>query len=229
MQAIILCGGLGTRLKSVIKDIPKPMADINGVPFLQILLEFLLRQGVQSVILAVSYKFEVIQDFFKDEFKGLKILYSIEDTPLGTGAAIRQALNLASEKEIFVLNGDTFFDIDLSHLRLLEGSQIALALKKERDFDRYGEVRLDERGFISSFREKEFVKNGLINGGIYKLKKDIFECACELGVKFEEKFSFETFLQAHFKTLKACGVVFKDYFIDIGIPQDLERFRQIKF
>ena len=131
MEAIILCGGLGTRLRSVIKDIPKPMADINGAPFLQILLEFLLRQGVKKVILAVSYKFEVIQGFFGSDFKGLKLIYSVENTPLGTGGAIKQALEFADENENFVLNGDTFFDIDLSVLKLLPESKITVALKKE--------------------------------------------------------------------------------------------------
>lgn len=216
MQAIVLCGGLGTRLKSVIKDIPKPMAPINGKPFLEFIFEYLKRQGIKEVILAVSYKYEIIKAYFKDEFLGIKIKYSIEKEPLGTGGAIKQALNLV-EKEAFVLNGDTFFDIDLFKLKLCD-SKICLALKTMKDFDRYGAVELDGN-FIKSFKEKDFVKQGFINGGVYLLVKDIFK-----SFSLESKFSFEEFLQENFKALKTRVEIFEDYFIDIGIPEDYKRF-----
>ncbi|TQR33663.1 D-glycero-D-manno-heptose 1-phosphate guanosyltransferase [Campylobacter sp. MIT 99-7217] len=221
MEAILLCGGLGTRLKSVVKDLPKPMANINGKPFLQILLEFLQKQGFKQVILAVAYKFELIQDFFANDFKGMKLIYSIEKSPLGTGGGLRQALSYASQKEVFVLNGDSFFDINLKALSLEGQSKIILALKRMKEFDRYGEVRLTEAGFISSFREKEFVNEGLINAGIYLLKKDIFE-----GFILNDSFSFEDFLQANFKALKAKGLAFEGYFKDIGVPEDYEEFKR---
>lgn len=107
MQAIILCGGLGTRLKSVIKDIPKPMAPINNKPFLEFIFEHLKKQGIKEIILAVSHKYEVIQEYFKDEFLGIKIKYSIEKELLGTGGAIKEALKFI-KNEVYVLNGDTF-------------------------------------------------------------------------------------------------------------------------
>ncbi|ELJ8910308.1 NTP transferase domain-containing protein, partial [Campylobacter coli] len=173
MQAIILCGGLGTRLKSVIKDIPKPMAPINDKPFLEFIFEHLKKQGIKEVILAVSYKYEVIQEYFKDEFLSIKIKYSIEKEPLGTGGAIKEALKFI-KNEAYVLNGDTFFGIDLSKLKL-NGSKICLALKQMNDFDRYGTVNVDEQCLVISFEEKVFKKQGLINGGIYLLKKDIFD------------------------------------------------------
>ncbi|EAL7336265.1 NTP transferase domain-containing protein, partial [Campylobacter jejuni] len=172
MQAIILCGGLGTRLKSVIKDIPKPMAPINDKPFLEFIFEYLKKQGIKEVILAVSYKYEVIQEYFKDEFLGIKIKYSIEKEPLGTGGAIKEALKFI-KNEAYVLNGDTIFDIDLKKL-ILNNSKICLALKQMNDFDRYGTVELDSKNYIKLFKEKEFKKQGLINGGIYFLNKDIF-------------------------------------------------------
>ncbi len=172
MQAIILCGGLGTRLKSVIKDIPKPMAPINDKPFLEFIFEYLKKQGIKEVILAVSYKYEVIQEYFKDEFLGIKIKYSIEKEPLGTGGAIKEALKFI-KNEAYVLNGNTFFDIDLTKLKL-NGNRICLALKQMNDFDRYGTVNVDKHGFVISFEEKVFKKQGLINGGIYLLTKDIF-------------------------------------------------------
>ncbi|HEG0584703.1 TPA: NTP transferase domain-containing protein, partial [Campylobacter jejuni] len=173
MQAIILCGGLGTRLKSVIKDIPKPMAPINDKPFLEFIFEYLKKQGIKEVILAVSYKYEVIKEYFKDEFLGIKIKYSIEKEPLGTGGAIKEALKII-KNEAYVLNGDTFFGIDLSKLKL-NGGKICLALKQMNDFDRYGTVNVDGLGLVISFEEKVFKKQGLINGGIYLLDKDIFK------------------------------------------------------
>lgn len=221
MQAIILCGGLGTRLKSVISGIPKPMAPVNGKPFLEFIFKYLKKQDIKEIILAVSYKYEIIQEYFKDEFLGIKIKYSIEKEPLGTGGAIKQALNFIKDKT-YVLNGDTFFDIDLSKLKLNQ-SRICFALKYMQDFDRYGAVELDDRQFIKSFKEKEFLKQGLINGGIYLISKTIFE-----DFILEDKFSFETFLQNNYKNLNARAEIFKDYFIDIGIPEDYKKFIILK-
>ncbi|EAI0737397.1 nucleotidyltransferase family protein [Campylobacter jejuni] len=217
MQAIILCGGLGTRLKSVIKNIPKPMAPINNKPFLEFIFEYLKKQGIKEVILAVSYKYEVIKEYFKDEFLGIKIKYSIEKEPLGTGGAIKETLKFI-KNEAYVLNGDTFFDIDLSKLKL-NGSKICLALKQINDFDRYGTVNVDGLGLVISFEEKVFKKQGLINGGIYLLDKDIFK-----DFALQEKFSFEEFLQENYRNLKARAEIFDNYFIDIGVPSDYERF-----
>ncbi|EAL7758833.1 D-glycero-D-manno-heptose 1-phosphate guanosyltransferase [Campylobacter coli] len=221
MQAIILCGGLGTRLKSVIKDIPKPMAPINDKPFLEFIFEYLKKQGIKEVILAVSYKYEVIKEYFKDEFLGIKIKYSIEKEPLGTGGAIKEALKII-KNETYVLNGDTFFGIDLSKLKL-NGSKICLALKQMNDFDRYGTVNVNEQGFVISFEEKIFKKQSLINGGIYLLTKDIFN-----EFDLEKKFSFEEFLQENYKTLKIQTQIFDDYFIDIGIPEDYIKFIKLR-
>ncbi|HEF7796779.1 TPA: nucleotidyltransferase family protein, partial [Campylobacter jejuni] len=217
MQAIILCGGLGTRLKSVIKDIPKPMAPINDKPFLEFIFEYLKKQGIKEVILAVSYKYEVIQEYFKDEFLSIKIKYSIEKEPLGTGGAIKEALKFI-KNEAYVLNGDTFFDIDLTKLKL-NGNRICLALKQMNDFDRYGTVNVDKHGFVMSFEEKVFKKQGLINGGIYLLAKDIFN-----EFDLEKKFSFEEFLQENCEKLKTRAEIFNDYFIDIGVPEDYYNF-----
>lgn len=213
----MLCGGLGTRLKSVIKDIPKPMAPIKDKPFLEFIFKYLKEQGIKEVILAVSYKYEVIKEYFKDEFLGIKITYSIEKEPLGTGGAIREALEFV-KNESYVLNGDTFFNINLTKLKL-NGSQICLALKQMQDFDRYGTVELYSENYIKLFKEKEFTKQGLINGGIYLLSKDIFK-----GFSLQEKFSFEEFLQQNHKNLKARAEIFDDYFIDIGVPEDYYRF-----
>ncbi len=217
MQAIVLAGGLGTRLRSVVQDLPKPMAPINGKPFLAFVLEYLKKQGITEIILSVSYKYELIQKYFKDEFDGVEIHYNIEKELLGTGGAIKDALKLV-KNEAYVLNGDTLFDIDLKKL-ILSSSKICIALKQMQNFDRYGTVNVDEQGLVTSFEEKVFKKQGLINGGIYLLKKDIFN-------KFdlEKKFSFEEFLQENYKSLKIQTQIFDDYFIDIGIPEDYYNF-----
>ncbi|OOY02516.1 D-glycero-D-manno-heptose 1-phosphate guanosyltransferase [Campylobacter coli] len=217
MQTIVLAGGLGTRLRSVVQDLPKPMAPINGKPFLAFVLEYLKKQGIAEIILSVSYKYELIQEYFKDEFHGMKIHYNIEKELLGTGGAIKDALKFV-KNEVYVVNGDTFFDIDLKKL-VLNDSKICIALKQMQNFDRYGTVNVDEQGIVSSFEEKVFKKQGLINGGVYLLKKDIFN-----EFNLEEKFSFEDFLQENYKTLKIQTQIFNNYFIDIGVPKDYQNF-----
>lgn len=217
MQAIVLAGGLGTRLRSVVQDLPKPMAPINGKPFLVFVLEYLKKQGITEIILSVSYKHELIQEYFKDEFCDMKIHYNIEKELLGTGGAIKDALKFVKNK-VYVLNGDTFFDVDLKKL-ILNGSKICIALKQMQNFDRYGTVNVDEQGIVTSFEEKMFKRQGLINGGVYLIKKNIFD-----EFSLEDKFSFEGFLQENHKSLKIQTQIFDDYFIDIGVPEDYQNF-----
>jgi D-glycero-alpha-D-manno-heptose 1-phosphate guanylyltransferase len=212
MEAIILAGGFGTRLKSVVKETPKPMADINGVPFLEILLKFLKKQNIKRVILSVGYKKEYIKNYFKSNFLDLEILYSEETTPLKTGGAIKKALNLANNENIFVLNGDTFFNINLKDMlikHLAKNADITIALKKMSNFDRYGSVVLKNDKIIQ-FKEKKFCREGFINGGIYIIKKDLLKNEKEI-------FSFEEYLT---QKNNIYGFISNEYFIDIGIPKD---------
>ncbi|MBR6610969.1 MAG: nucleotidyltransferase family protein [Campylobacter sp.] len=217
-EAIILCGGLGTRLRSVISDVPKPMAPIKNKPFLAFVLEYLKKQNISRVVLAVSYKYEIIQEYFGNSYLGMQILYSIEKEPLGTGGAILEALNLINSDSCYVLNGDTFFDVNLDRLKL-DNSDICVALKPMKNFDRYGSVDIDNNSYISAFNEKKFTSNGLINGGVYLIKKHIFN-----SFNLPNKFSFEEFFQENFLIFNAKATVFDDYFIDIGIPQDYKAF-----
>ncbi len=217
-EAIILCGGLGTRLRSVISDVPKPMAPIKNKPFLAFVLEYLKKQNISRVVLAVSYKYEIIQEYFGKSYLGMQILYSVEKEPLGTGGAILEALNLINSDSCYVLNGDTFFDVNLDRLKL-DNSDICVALKPMKNFDRYGSVDIDNNSYISAFNEKKFTSNGLINGGVYLIKKNIFN-----SFNLPNKFSFEEFFQENFLIFNAKATVFDDYFIDIGIPQDYKAF-----
>jgi len=220
MKAVILAGGFGTRLQSVVKDVPKPMADINKRPFLEYLLERLISANVTEVVLSVGYKQDIIKNYFKDKYKSIDILYASEDKPLGTGGALKKSLKLLNTKEnVLVLNGDTFYNLDIKKFyqsALL--NNLTLSLKPMQNFDRYGSVEI-EGECISSFREKSYVDKGLINAGVYLMKSNLLE-----SVK-EELFSFEDFLQEQ----KCIHYYVEDsYFVDIGIPQDYKK-AQIDF
>ena len=220
MEAIVLAGGLGTRLRSVVSDVPKPMAPINDKPFLEYILEFLNHQNIKKVILSVGYKWEVIKDYFGNKYKDIELVYNIEKEQLGTGGAIKDSLKLVENNNVYVLNGDTFFDVDLSNMELKD-NLIEIALKPMKNFDRYGVVEIDENGYIQNFKEKSYYNQGFINGGIYLLKREIFD-----DFNLPKKFSFEEFLENNFKNLKAKGKIFDGYFIDIGIPEDYEKVKR---
>lgn len=219
MEAIILVGGFGTRLQSVVKDVPKPMADINGRPFLCYILEYLLKNGIEKVILSVGYKKEIIQEYFGNRYKTMEIFYSKEDEPLGTGGAIKKAFNFCKNENVLVLNGDTFFEISLKSLinqHQITDADITLSLKQMYNFDRYGKV-IVEKNSIVSFEEKEYSLSGLINAGVYIIRRNLF-------LDFETKFSLEQdFLEKSFFKLNIGAYIDKGYFIDIGIPNDYQK------
>jgi D-glycero-alpha-D-manno-heptose 1-phosphate guanylyltransferase len=224
-EAIILAGGLGTRLWSVIKDIPKPMAEVCGRPFLCYILDFLHTQGIERVILSVGYKWEIIRNFFGNQYKNLKLEYAIENKPLGTGGGLKNALKYVCEEEVFVLNGDTFFDIDLNlfyNLHKSKNSKLSIALKKTENTERYGVVEIDENNRIVSFLEKEKRVSGFINGGIYLLNKNFFNALSPEG-----NFSLEKdFLERFYRDYEFFGFPFDGFFIDIGAPEDYERAKK---
>lgn len=222
MEVIILAGGLGTRLRSEIKDVPKCMAPVAGKPFLWYLLKYLTRYDVSKVILSLGYLRGVVLEWIEEvrEQFPFSFDFAIEEEPLGTGGGIRLALNKASSNDVVVLNGDTFFDVNLNELmeaHRLYTSAVTIALKPMQDFDRYGRVIIDEVDKkIVEFKEKEYCTEGLINGGVYVINKlePIFE-------GLPEKFSFETaVLEPQCKAGRLFGVVQNGYFIDIGIPGD---------
>ncbi len=213
MQAIILAGGFGTRLQSVVSDVPKPMAPIGEIPFLEYLLDDLSNQGFQRVVLAVGYKKEIIENYFGNSFKNMKIIYSIEDEPLGTGGCIKKAMSYIEEDFAFILNGDTMFKIDFNEMAKL--NTLAIACKKMRNFDRYGEVKIKNNTIIK-FSEKKYVEEGYINGGIYYMPKNIFD-----EFDLPQKFSLEKdFFEKYINVLNIKTFLSEDYFIDIGIPED---------
>ena len=224
MDVVILAGGLGTRLRSVVSEVPKCMAPVAGRPFLWYLLEQLRHYSVRRVILSVGYLREAVQRWIgehESEYP-FEFVFAVEDEPLGTGGGIRLAASAALGDDVVVLNGDTFYDVDLQALvdaRKAAGVPIAIALKPMRDFDRYGTVELGPDGVISAFREKAPCAEGLINGGIYAL--DAGSGALE---GHGDRFSFEKdILEPQCALGRLAGIVQDGYFIDIGIPDDYAR------
>jgi len=224
-EAIILAGGLGTRLRSVVADLPKCMAPVAGKPFLYFVIEHLLKQGIDRFIFSVGYKSEMIIDYVNAQYPDLDKQFSIEAEPLGTGGAVKLACSVASEDNVLVLNGDTLFKIDVECLSAFHSSNSAdcsLCLKPMNDFNRYGVVELNEDASIVSFREKQQYDFGLINGGVYALNVESFTKE-----DLPQKFSFEKeYLEVFFDKRKMYGLLQDEYFIDIGIPEDFERAQQ---
>lgn len=222
MEVIILAGGLGTRLRSVVSEVPKCMASVGDKPFLWYLLKYLTKYDVTRIVLSVGHLRNVIIDWI-DEHGGefpFAFDYAVENEPMGTGGGIKLALARCCRTDVVVLNGDTFFDVNLDELleqHRLYPSSITLALKPMDNFDRYGNVQICENdNQITAFDEKKHCDKGLINGGVYIINR--LECSFE---GLPQRFSFETeVLQPQCILGKLYGAVQNGYFIDIGIPED---------
>jgi D-glycero-alpha-D-manno-heptose 1-phosphate guanylyltransferase len=219
-EAIILAGGLGTRLRDTIPGLPKCMAPVAGRPFLFYVINYLRMQGVERFIFSLGYKNELVAAYLADEFPTLNYSCSIESEPLGTGGAIRLACQYAVEENVVVANADTIFKIDLSavsHIHQEKKADCTLAVKPMKDFERYGTIELDDKGWVTGFKEKQYYSEGLINGGIY-----ILNCKRFLSHNWPEKFSFEKEYLEQKKGRFAASIQ-QGYFIDIGIPEDYSR------
>lgn len=221
-EAIILAGGMGTRLREEVSELPKSMALINGIPFLQYQLDYLQSFGIKKVVLATGYLANIITDYFGNNYKEIEISYSHENEPLGTGGAIKQALEKTTSQNILILNGDTMFKANLNEFyqsHINGEADFSLALKPLQNFKRYGVVKLNDKNKVIGFEEKQHQSEGNINGGVYLLNKSKFN-----ELDFEEKFSFETeFLEKQFVHLNFNGYISEGYFLDIGIPQDYKQ------
>ena len=221
MQAIVLAGGFGTRLRARVSDVPKPMAPIAGRPFLAYLLDRLVQAGCTRVVLATGYLHDVIERHFGGAYRGMAVGYSQETTPLGTGGAVLKALHALDNAPALVMNGDTWLNQDLAAFvdwaRAREPAD-AVLLRRVDDISRYGSVVLEgER--ITRFGEKAGSGPGLINAGIYWLHHASFK-----GYAWPQAFSLENdHFQAHLAALDLRGTVTEAPFIDIGVPEDYDR------
>lgn len=226
MEAIILAGGKGTRLRPLTLTVPKPMVPVAEKPFLYYLLKMLKEEGVTRVIFSVGYLGEQIKDYFGESWLDLEISYVQEKEPLGTGGAISACMDKVTDDEVVVINGDTYCQVDLNEMistHKQHQAEITIALKEMFDFDRYGTVDIDmNNGVIKQFNEKRKVNKGYINTGTYCLNKNIFE-----QYNMPEKFSFETdFMQTKINEIKSNAFKTNGYFIDIGIQDDYQRFQK---
>lgn len=231
---MILAGGFGTRLQSVVSNLPKPMAPVNGKPFLHYLMLYLKRFGIKNIVLSVGYLGEKIKTAYGSSFEGMELDYAFETTPLGTGGGIRLSLEQCKSGTVLVLNGDSFFNMDIAAFFLAHektSSRASLALRHVEDAARYGTILLGQEGKINSFREKNGVPEpGLINAGIYLLDRDHFLKHTPAGKNFSVEKDF-------FEPESAKGGIFgfeyNGYFIDIGIPGDYARaqheFKEFKY
>jgi D-glycero-alpha-D-manno-heptose 1-phosphate guanylyltransferase len=232
--AIILAGGFGTRLQTVVSDLPKPMAPVNGQPFLNYQLRYLKQSGIKRVIISTGYLADKINSYYGDTFEELAILYSHEQTPLGTGGGIKLAFDKTMEEEVLVLNGDSFFDVDIErfyNLHVGQHADISLALRRVEDASRYGTIECGEGNRVISFREKQGIAQpGLINGGVYILNKAHFFKGTEGLLNFSIE---KDFFEKQLGTLSIKGFEFNGYFIDIGVPADYNKaqddFKEFKY
>jgi len=221
-EAIILAGGLGTRLRDAVPDLPKCMAPVAGHPFLYYIIRYLESQGVKRFVFSLGYRHDVVEDFLRDHFPALVYTSVIEPAPLKTGGAIKMALAAVENDDVLVMNGDTLFKVGLKELEavhLHKQAECTLALKPMLRFDRYGAVATNEDGRIMAFEEKKYLDHGNINGGAYLLNKEKF-----LARAWPDIFSFETdYLQQDSGANAFFGVIQDRYFIDIGIPEDFNK------
>jgi D-glycero-alpha-D-manno-heptose 1-phosphate guanylyltransferase len=219
-EAIILAGGFGTRLKKIIDNIPKPMAPIGEKPFLQIILDNLLGKKFNHIVLCVGYKYDVIQKYFGDNYKGIKITYSIENNPLGTGGAIKKGLKYCKNDFIYVFNGDTYIEIDTELIEKKYDSSINCMIVGVRveDAERYGKILIKDN-FLTGFEEKGIKGSGVINAGCYVFQKNELE-----SYSIETNFSIEyDYFIKNYATKKIPVIITNSKFIDIGIPEDYEK------
>lgn len=221
MEAIILAGGQGTRLKSLFPDLPKALVPIQGRVFLEFLLDFLIQEGINRVVLSLGYQYKKIQNYFKEFYYSLPIVYSIESEPLGTGGAIQKALKHCKEKNIFVFNGDTLFHVPLNSFMKAHKQHftfLSIALKKMENTSRYGFIQTQGEEIIG-FQEKQTKDKGFINGGVYILQKELFSL-----FDLKTPFSFEKdILEKHAKQIHAHAFFTESHFIDIGTEKDYQR------
>jgi D-glycero-alpha-D-manno-heptose 1-phosphate guanylyltransferase len=222
-EALVLAGGFGTRLQTVVNDVPKPMAPINNKPFLEYLLSYLHKHQYQKIILSTGYLAEKISEHFGNSFLGMQIEYCVETTPLGTGGAIKLGLQKCAEQNVLVLNGDSFFDVNLFEFEKFHtqtNSNFSLAVRQVENADRYGTITLSGEK-ITEFKEKDNKANpGIINGGVYLIEKNFYLNNCPESSSFSVE---KDFLEKFVEKFRFCAYQSNSYFIDIGIPNDFNR------
>ena len=224
MEAIVLAGGFGTRLRQVVPDLPKPMAPIAGRPFLEILLGTLAHKGFGRVVLSLGFMAEKISGHFGSRYAGMELQYVVEDQPLGTGGAVRLALTRCTDDHVFVFNGDTFLDLEAAalerqwqshHRPIIVGREVA-------DTARYGRL-LTADGRVTGFTEKGVAGPGLINAGCYVFgRQQLDRFALNSAFSLEADYLAKEVSRSPFDVFVTAG-----QFIDIGVPEDFQRAQTV--
>lgn len=220
LDVIILAGGLGTRLRKILENVPKPLAPVNGRPFLDIILTDLKKYNyIEKIIIAIGYMADKFIERYKNTSEyNCKIIFSIEEELLGTGGAIKKALKFTETKDLLVLNGDSYINVDLDDLlkkHIETDAVMTIVLRKLRNANRYGRVKLGSNNRIITFEEKQLdPSKGYINAGMYLIKRELFD-----NVKENTKISLEEELMSGFLERGVYGYVSHGKFIDIGIPE----------
>jgi D-glycero-alpha-D-manno-heptose 1-phosphate guanylyltransferase len=219
VQAIILAGGFGTRLKAHLGDVPKPMAPVAGRPFLCWLLDYMEGQGVTEAVLCVHHLHEQIRSRFGGRSGQITLKYNIEETPLGTGGALRRALTQMNPAQpIFALNGDSLVMLDyrgMMQQHKQSNRPMSIAVTQAADCSRYGDLSV-QNNRVMQFGAKGKSGAGSINTGLYILSPNVFD-----GQNLPEAFSLESdFLTPHAPQLQPAAYCDVRFFMDIGIPDD---------
>ena len=224
MEAIVLVGGLGTRLRGVVGDVPKPMAPVQGRPFLTFLLDQLVAAGFDRAIFAAGYRYEAIRSYFGEDYRGLALSYSVELEPLGTGGAIRLACAQASARDIFVLNGDTYVELDLRAMlgaHVHGGAQLTMAVCQVPEVARYGALVVSD-GIVRGICEKGKSGPGCVNAGMYVLGPELTDRLPHGAFSFEQDV-----LMPEVKSIRPLAFPTAGLFIDIGVPEDYARAQRV--
>ena len=226
MQAILLAGGLGTRLRSVVSDRPKPMALVEGKPFMEYVVHELVKQGITEIIFAVGYKGSMVEEYFQDGSAwGIQISYAYEEELLGTAGAIKNAGRLIQDEQFLVLNADTFYLFSYDKLVQLASKNnldMALVLREVPDVSRYGEAVLEDSWLVGFNEKSKEARAGTINGGVYLMKRELLDEIPDGKVSLENEMIPKWMEEKR----RLGGVVNDGYFIDIGVPEDYFRFQE---
>ncbi len=220
MEAIILAGGLGTRLRQSVPDLPKPMAPVAGRPFLEILLQSLSSKHIRRVVLSLGFMADKIIDHFGDRFAGMDLAYRIEELPLGTGGAVRFAMADCTNDHVYVFNGDTYLDLNIDEVELQwqRGRRPIIVGRNVADASRFGRLTV-EGGRVKGLSKDAKLGPGLINAGCYVLNRGQLD-AYALRVAFSLE---EDYLTSATATTAFDLYVTTAQFIDIGVPEDYAR------
>lgn len=224
-DGVILCGGLGKRLQSVVSDVPKVMAPVDGRPFLDFIIEYLKAQSLARIVLCTGYKADVVENHYSDRDFGLTIDFSMENEPLGTGGALKNARKMISSNPFFVLNGDSFLSADFQaflDFHIEKNSAASLLVSQVRSSKDFGSLKLDKDGQIIDFHEKtEGPASHLVNAGIYCFDQSVFSLMPQ-----EKKFSIENDFFPKLIGNQFYGHFVDQEFMDIGTPQRYESLKR---